>query len=47
LFCKVKKSSFLHFKRYNLAIYMVNFLKTFFTPYFNTPKQDPTIGSQK
>jgi hypothetical protein len=32
----VKKSSFLHFKRYNLTIYVAKFLKTFSTHYFET-----------
>jgi hypothetical protein len=43
----IKKNSILHCKRYNLAIYVINFFETFFTHYFNSPKQDPTIESQK
>jgi hypothetical protein len=42
-----KKSPFLHFKRYNLAIYVVNFFEKNSTHYFNSPKQDPTVESQK
>jgi hypothetical protein len=42
----VKKISFLHFKRYNLAIYEANFFETS-THYFNSPKQDPIVKSQK
>jgi hypothetical protein len=41
------KSFFLHFKRYNLAIYVVNFFESFSTCYFNNKKQDPTVESQK
>jgi hypothetical protein len=40
----IEKSSNLHFKRYNLAIYVV---ETFSTHYFNSPKQDPMVESQK
>jgi hypothetical protein len=42
-----KKSSFLHFKCYNLAIYVVNFLEFFSTHYFNSLKQDPMVGTQE
>jgi ABC-type long-subunit fatty acid transport system fused permease/ATPase subunit len=41
------KKLFLHFKRYNLAICVVNYFETFSIPYFNNPKQDCTIESQK
>jgi hypothetical protein len=47
LFCRVNKKNFLHFKHYNLAIYVVKFFETFCTYYFNGPKQDPTIESKK
>jgi hypothetical protein len=46
IFTCCKKSSFLYFKRYNLAIYVVNFFRTFSTHYFNNPKQDPTVESE-
>jgi hypothetical protein len=41
-----EKKHFFHFKRYNLAIYVVKFFETFSTYYFNGPKQDPTFESQ-
>jgi hypothetical protein len=47
LFCKVKNNTILHLKRYNLAIYVVKIFETFSTYYFNGPKQDPTVESQK
>jgi hypothetical protein len=31
----------------NLAIYVVDFFVTFFTPYLNSPKWDPMVESQK
>jgi hypothetical protein len=43
----IKKILFLHFKRYNLAIHVVNFFETFSTYNFNSPKQDPTVESKK
>jgi hypothetical protein len=43
----VKKALFLHFKHYDLTIYVVNFFETFSTPYFNSPKQYPMVESQK
>jgi hypothetical protein len=42
-----KKSSFFLFKRYNLAIYVVNFFGTFSTRYFRSLEQDPTVKIQK
>ena len=46
-FAGCKKSSFLHFKCYNLTTYAINFFEIFFIPYVNSPKQDPTIESHK
>jgi hypothetical protein len=42
-----KKGTFLHFKRYNLAIYVVKFFEAFSSYYFNNPKQDPMVEFQK
>jgi hypothetical protein len=48
MFWKVlKKGSFLHFKHYNLAIHMVNFLLQGFAHYFSSLSQDPMVGSLK
>jgi hypothetical protein len=47
LFGGCKKNSFLHFKRYNLAIYVVSSCETFSTNYFNSPKQDPVWKTKK
>jgi hypothetical protein len=46
-FAGCKKGSFLHFKCYNLAIYVVNFFEKIPTHYFNSLKQDPMVGTQK
>jgi hypothetical protein len=46
-FVGCKKGSFLHFKCYNLAIYVVNFFEKNSTHYFNSLWQDPTVGTQK
>jgi hypothetical protein len=46
-FAWCKKSFFLHFKCYNLAIYVVNFLLKKIAPYFNIPKLDPIVEFQK
>jgi hypothetical protein len=42
-----KRHSFLHFKRYNLIINVVNVFKKNSTPNFNSWKQDPTVEFQK
>jgi hypothetical protein len=48
LFCGVQKeSSVLHFKQYNLAIYVVKFFEKISIYYFNTKKQDSSIESQQ
>jgi hypothetical protein len=46
-FVGCKKGSFLHFKCYNLAIYVVNFFEKNSTHYFNSLKQGPMVGTQK
>jgi hypothetical protein len=46
-FTGCKKSSFLYFKHYNLAIYVVKFFETFYTHYFNSLEQDHTLESQR
>jgi hypothetical protein len=45
-FAGCKKGSFLHFKCYNLTIYVANFFEFFSTHYFNSLKQDPMVGTQ-
>jgi hypothetical protein len=48
MFCRVKKKrSFLHFKRYNCAICVVNFIEKNSTHYLNNLKRDPMVESQK
>jgi hypothetical protein len=42
-----KKSSFLHFGYYNLAIYVVNFFEKNPTHYFNSLKQDLEVECKK
>jgi hypothetical protein len=46
-FAGCKKGSFLYFKCNNLAIYVVNIFEKNSTHYFNSLRQDPTIGTQK
>jgi hypothetical protein len=46
-FARCKKGSFLHFKSYNLAIYVVKVFEKISTHYFNSLKQDPMVGTQK
>jgi hypothetical protein len=43
----VQKKLFLHFKCYNLAIYVISFYEIFSSHYFNSPRQDPTVRSQE
>ena len=42
-----KKSYFLHFKHYNLVIYVVYFLENFSTHYFNSLGQNPIVESNQ
>jgi hypothetical protein len=42
-----KKNSFLYLKCYNLVIYVVSFFEKNSTHYFNSPRQDPMVGSQE
>jgi hypothetical protein len=42
-----EKNTFLCFKCYNFAIYVVKYFEIFSTCYFNCPKQDPMVESQK
>jgi hypothetical protein len=46
-FTRCKKGSFLHFKSYNLAIYVVKVFEIFSTHYFNCSKQDAIVEFQK
>jgi hypothetical protein len=43
----ILQGAILYFKCYNLAIYLVNFFESFSTHYFNSLKQDPTVGTQE
>jgi hypothetical protein len=47
VFARYKKGIFLHFKRHNVAIYVVNFFEKNSTYYFNSLKRDPIVVSQK
>jgi hypothetical protein len=46
-FAWCKKSSFLHFKCYILQFYVVNFFEKISTHFFNSLRQDPTVGTQE
>jgi hypothetical protein len=43
----ILQDDFLHFKCYNLAMYVVNFFEIFSTHYFSSLSQDPMVGSQE
>jgi hypothetical protein len=46
-FAGCKNNSFVHFKCYNLAIYVINFFEKNSTRYLNSPRQDPIVGPQE
>jgi hypothetical protein len=46
-FVGCKTSSFFHFKCHNPTNYAVNFFEKNSTNYSDSPKQDPTVESQK
>jgi hypothetical protein len=46
-FAGCKNNSFIHFKCYNLAIYVIKFFEKNSTRYLNSPRQDPIVGPQE